>query len=139
MHMWSEFSDMMEIKLTENNFIMYAMKNYANPQCMDIREFNDDLKRIKYIKRLLGRYKASGELKDRLILNHLIILYNVFGVQAATKMLFYKIEEKHWSQLKTFLVYLNYMPETIAGSRDKLIINSNITLDMNIVQVLRDL
>ena len=135
--MWSEFSDSMEIKLTENNFIMYAMKNYSNPQCMDMREFNDDLKRIKYIKRLFGRYKATGELKERLILNHIIILYNVFGVQAATKMLFYKIYEKYWSQLKTFFVYLNYMPETIHGCKDATIISSNITLDMHVVSILR--
>ena len=137
--MWSEFSNNMEIKLTENNFVMYAMKNYSNAQCLDMREFNDDLKRIKYIKRLFSRYRITGELKERLILNHFIILYNVFGVKAATKMLFYKIDEKYWPQLKTFLVYLSYMPEQIYGVRDCTIINSNITLDVKIVNILRAL
>ena len=135
--MWSEFSGNMEIKLTENNFLMYAMKNYSNAQCLDMREFNDDLKRIKYIKRLFSRYRVTGELKERLILNHLIILYNVFGPKAATKMLFYKIDEKFWPQLKTFLVYLSYMPEHIYGVKDHIVLNSDITMDVKIVNILR--
>lgn len=134
-----EFSGNMEIKLTEQNFIMFAMKNYLNPQCLDMSEFYDDIKRIKYIKRLLGRYTSSGQIKERLVLNHIIILYNVFGVQAATKMLFFKIDKKFWPQLKTFLVYLNYMPEVLYGVSDTPVIASNIPLDSNIISILRSI
>jgi hypothetical protein len=123
-------------KLTEQNFVMFAMRHYQNPQCMNIDEFNDDLKRIKYIRRLLGRYESSGQLKERLILNHLIILYNSFGLEA-TPMLFFKIEEKFWPQLKTFLVYLCYMPEVLTGVQDAPIISTNIPLDDNIIHALR--
>lgn len=97
--------------LTEENFILYAAKNYNNPQCLDIEEFYDDLSRFKYIKRLLRKYQQSGIIQERLILNHIIIIYNVFGVEAANKMVFYKIEKELWPVLKTFLVYLNYLPE----------------------------
>jgi hypothetical protein len=122
--------------LTEQNFVMFAMKHYQNPQCLNIDEFHDDLKRIKYIKRLLGRYLASGDLKERLILNHLIILYNSFGTEA-TKMLFFKLEPEFWSQLKTFLLFLSYMPETIHGVFDRPIISTDIPLDQVIVAALR--
>jgi hypothetical protein len=135
--MFLEFSGNMEIKLTEQNFVMFAMKNYLNPQCLDMSEFYDDVKRIKYIKRLLGRYVSSGQIKERLVLNHIIILYNVFGVNATTKMLFFKIDKKFWPQLKTFLVYLNYMPEVLHGVSDSPIIASNIPLDSHIISILR--
>lgn len=115
------------------------MKNYLNPQCLDMSEFYDDLKRIKYIKRLFGRYVASGEIKERLVLNHIIILYNVFGVQAATKLLFFKVDKKFWPQLKTFLVYLNYMPDVLHGVSDGPIMASNIPLDSNIISILRSI
>jgi hypothetical protein len=135
--MFLEFSGNVEIKLTEQNFVMFAMKNYLNPQCLDMSEFYDDVKRIKYIKRLLGRYVSSGQIKERLVLNHIIILYNVFGVNATTKMLFFKIDKKFWPQLKTFLVYLNYMPEVLHGVSDSPIIASNIPLDSHIISILR--
>lgn len=115
---------------------MYAMKHYNNPQCMNIDEFYNDLKRIKYIKRLLGRYVSSGDLKERLILNHLIILYNSFGTEA-TKLLFFKIEKQYWSQLKTFLVYLSYMPEILVGVDEKPVLSTDILLDPFIISVLR--
>lgn len=98
-------------ELNESNFSLYAANNYNNPSCMDVEEFNDDLARFKYIKRLLRKYKQSGEIQERLVLNHLIILYNVFGVEAANRMVFYKLEKELWPQLKTFLVYLNYLKE----------------------------
>ena len=126
----------MQLRITEQNFIMFAMKHYQNPQCLNIDEFNDDLKRIKYIKRLFSRYVSSGELKERLILNHLIILYNSFGTQA-TKMLFFKIEEQFWPQLKTFLVFLSYMPEVLTGVGDGPIISTDIPLDQGIITALR--
>jgi hypothetical protein len=98
-------------KLTPDNIIMFAMKHYDNPSCVDRKEFLDDMKRFKYLKRLFRKYNTSGILKVRLILNHIIVLANVFGVDASSTLLFFKIEKKHWSTLKTFLVYLHYMPE----------------------------
>jgi hypothetical protein len=126
----------MNQRLTEQNYIMFAMKHYQNPQCLNIDEFHNDLKRIKYIKRLLSRYVASGELKERLILNHLIILYNSFGAEA-TKLLFFKIDKQYWSQLKTFLVFLHYMPEVLHLVADKPVRSTDIALDLSIVEVLR--
>ena len=98
-------------KLTPDNIIMFAMKHYDNPSCVDSKEILDDMKRFKYLKRLFRKYDTSGELKLRLIINHIIILSNVFGVDAATTLLFFKIERNHWSILKTILVYLHFMPE----------------------------
>ena len=92
---------------------MYAIKKYTNPQCTNIDEFNEDLNRIKYIKRLLGRYNTKGNLKERLILNHIIIMNNVFGTHACSRILFYKLEPKFHSYLKTFLHFLNYLPTII--------------------------
>ncbi|CAB4141233.1 hypothetical protein UFOVP410_72 [uncultured Caudovirales phage] len=132
-------SEIMAVKLTDKNIIMYAMKHYENVQCVDISDFYDDLKRINYIKRLFVRYKKTGQLKDRLILNHLIILYNVFSVEAATNILFFKIEREYWPQLKTFLVYLNYMPEKLTFLNTCDIITSDIPLDQTIISILRNL
>lgn len=101
------------IKLEESNFILYAAANYQNTQCYDTDEFYEDLNRFKYVKRLFSRYHDKGELKERLILNHLITLYNVFEHHANTRMLFFKTEEKHWPTLKMFLLFLNYMPEIV--------------------------
>ena len=99
--------------LNKNNFTMYAMKMYTNPQCNDMEEFYEDLNRIKYIKRLLGRYETKGHLRERLILNHIIILNNVFGTKACCRILFYKIENKFHSHLKTLLEHLQYLPKDI--------------------------
>ena len=97
--------------LTDDNFELYAAKHYNNPRCIDIKEFYDDVARFKYLKRLIGRYKEKGEIQERLILNHLITIHNVFIIEAATTMCFYRIEEDMWPTLKTFLLYLNYIPE----------------------------
>ncbi|MFN4975325.1 MAG: hypothetical protein ACK5GV_08780 [Bacteroidota bacterium] len=113
------------------------MKNYANPQCVDLDDFYEDLKRIGYIRRLLIKYKKSKSLRERLILNHLIILYNVFPVQEITNILFFKIEREYWSALKTFLVYLNFMPEKLFFLDDYIILTTDITLDTHIIDVLR--
>ena len=99
-------------KLTPDNIMMFAMKHYDNPSCVDRKEFLDDMKRFKYLKRLFRKYNTSSILKVRLILNHIIVLANVFGVDASSTLLFFKIDKKHWPILKTFLVYLNYMPES---------------------------
>lgn len=98
-------------KLTSNTYIMYAMKNYDNPQCLGIDEFYEDLNRIKYLKRLFKRYVTTGELKERLILNHIIVLSNVFGIEASTRLMFFRMEEEYYEILKTFMVFLNVFPE----------------------------
>ena len=90
--------------LNDGNILLFAMKMYDNPSCKDLLEFHDDINRIIYIKRLLNKYKVSGKLKERLILNHIIVLYNVFGIEGATRLLFYYIDSSHYSALKTFLV-----------------------------------
>jgi len=97
--------------LTPENINMFAIKHYDNPLCVDEKEFLDDMKRFKYLKRLFRKYETSKDLKMRLVINHIIILANVFGVDAATTLLFFKIEKNHWPILKTFLVFLGYMPE----------------------------
>ncbi len=122
--------------LTEDNFIMYAMKAYNSPHCI-MSEFESDLKRTKYLKRLFRRYKITKLLKERLILNHIILLYNVFGADAATRILFFGIDENDYDVLKTFLIYLNYMPDKIKGINGKDIISSDILLDMNVAEILR--
>ena len=123
--------------LNEGNFLMYSMKEYNNMQCIDIEEFYDDLKKIKYIKRLFNIYKNDGQLKERLILNHLITWYNVFSIQAGTRILFYKIEEHFWPMLKTFLIFLDRMPDKIESIRGKTILSTDIKLDDGIVTRLR--
>ena len=96
--------------LNEDNFQIFAIKNYENPQAITRDDFDKDINHFRYIKRLLKRYKSSGELKVHLLINHFIILYNIFG-EAATPMLFYKIEEDLWGIVKTFIVFLNRLPE----------------------------
>ena len=96
--------------LNDENFLLYAVKHYNNPSCSGMKEFQDDLKRFKYIKRLLRRYSKTTKITERLILNHIILLHNVFG-NATVPLLFYKIEQDLWPQIKTFLVFLNYLPE----------------------------
>lgn len=120
-------------RLDDSNFILYAAKHYDNAQCHNTEEFFDDLKRFKYIKRLFGKYEESGELRERLILNHLIILYNVFGNET-TKMLFLKLKG-HYHYLKPFLVLMNRMPDKV--EIDTVIYSSDIVMDLNIVNVLR--
>lgn len=97
-------------ELNEDNFLLFAIKHYENPQAVTRDDFEKDLNHFKYIKRLLKRYKKSGELKTHLILNHFIILYNIFG-EATTPMLFFKIEKELWSVLKSFIIFLNKLPE----------------------------
>lgn len=122
--------------LNDDNFLMYAMKAYNSPHCI-MSEFEGDLKRTKYLKRLFRRYKITKVLKERLILNHLILLYNVFGVEAATRILFFRVDEIDYDILKTFLIYLNYMPEKVKGIKGKDIHSSDILIDMNVAEVLR--
>ncbi len=103
--------------LNDSNYLIYAIKAYDKPNCI-MSELEEDIKRIKYVKRLFKKYKAANILKDRLILNHLIILNNVFGPEAATRLLFLKIDESLWCMLKTFLLLINTMPDVIYGIND---------------------
>ena len=96
-------------ELNEDNFILFAMKHYENPHCSTREDFDEDMKRFKYLKRLFKRYYKDNKLRTHLIINHLIILYNVFG-EAATPMLFYKLEREYWCMIKTFLMFLNKYP-----------------------------
>ena len=123
--------------LNEKNFLLYAMQHYENPQCVEVEEFNDDLKKIKYIKRLFNQYGIEGVLKERLLLNHIIVFYNVFSVEAATRILFYKLEEDVWPMLKTFLFYLNFLPDKIESINGRTILTTDIPMDQGIVDSLR--
>ena len=127
--------NMVSEKLNEGNFLVHAMHHYDNPQCHSLAEFEEDIKKFLYLKKLIGRYKNNGELRERLILNHIIVLYNIFG-EATTRMLFYKLDKELWDVLVTFLLYLNRMPETIPEFDIKLV---DIKLDETIIAVLRKL
>ena len=94
-------------KITSENVIMFAIKHYDNPQCEGEKEFHDDMKRFKYIKRLLRKYKDTSILKERLLLNHIIILNNLFGPEACVTLLLFKIQREYWETLKSFLLFLN--------------------------------
>jgi len=121
--------------LNDDNFLMYAIKQYDNPACKGLVEFQEDLKRFKYIKRLLSRYRAGKGLKERLILNHIIVINNLFGPEACVKMMFYKMDKKYWPEIKTFLVFLNIMPSDVIlydGIRD-----TDVPIDMYIANILR--
>ena len=124
------------MKLTESTFLLYASKHYDNPQCSDIAEFEEDLKRFQYLRKLFGRYRQDNDLKERLILNHLIIIYNVFGPEA-TNLLFMKLSEYH-EYLKPFAEYLNFMP-TIVVYEDVELHKDNIISDPGILEKLKEI
>ena len=117
--------------LTDDNFLIYAMKCYNTPHCI-MSEFESDIKRTKYLKRLFRKYKITKILKERLILNHIIVLSNVFGIEATVKMLFLKLNEDQYPILKTFLLFLNYLPKMIQGVNGKNINSSDITVDIQV-------
>jgi len=123
------------IKLTEENFLLHAMNHYDKASVVSIEEFENDLSRFKYLKKLFNRYYINKDLNDRLILNHIIILYNVFG-DMATNMLLYKIPKHQWPSLLAFIVYLNRLPEYILEYNLQ---SSDITLDESVVKRLREL
>lgn len=122
--------------ITDANFLIFAMKAYNSPNTV-LSEFEEDLKRIKYIKRLVKKYQTTGELKERLILNHIIVMGNVFGIAATVKMLFFKFDHDDYHILKTFLTYLNYMPPYVAGIRGVLINSKDIPMDHVVAQRLK--
>ena len=123
---------MMDIfeELNEVNFTLYAIRHYDNPQCTSTEEFYEDIRRFRYLKRLLKRYYNNGELRERLILNHLIVLNNLFGVENAIRMLEFKLDEAYWPVLKTCLLYLGYVDE---GWKQ------NIPLDKAVIEKMREL
>jgi len=122
--------------LNEETFLIYAMKAYEKPNCI-MSEFDGDLKRTKYVKRLFRRYKATKNLKERLILNHIISLNNVFGPEATVKILFYKVDEKDYDILKTFLIYLNLLSNVVLNIRGSKIKTSDIPVELNVADILR--
>lgn len=115
-------------ELNDKNLFLYAAKHYRTNKLADADEFNEDLKRFKYIKRLLNRYLETDELPERLILNHLIVVFNVFGIEAALNILEFKLEDKHWPVIKPFLIFLNYI------KNDQY---TGITMDPTVVEALR--
>ena len=120
----------MKFELTEDTLLLYAAKHYMNPQFSDIEDFNEDLKRFKYIKRLLNRYLETDDLADRLLLNHFIVVFNMFGIKAALNILNLKLDDKHWPVVKPFLIFLNYI------RNDQY---TGITMDPMVVEKLRKL
>jgi hypothetical protein len=124
--------------ICDDNFMIYAMKAYDKPNCI-MSEFEEDLNRIKYVKRLIKRYKTTGELKERLILNHIIILSNVFGVESSVRMLFFKLDKTDYDVLKTFLLFLNFMPRHINGINGNHYNSADIGVDVYVGNILRKL
>jgi len=122
--------------LDDETFLMFAMKAYDSPTCIP-SEFDEDLKRIKYVKRLIKRYKTTGELKERLILNHLIILSNVFGTKNTVRMLFLKIDKEDYAILKTFLLFLDYLPDIVYGVNGDNINTRTIAVDLFVGRILK--
>ena len=115
---------------------MYAMKAYDKPNCI-MSEFTEDMKRFNYLKRLFKRYRKLGELREQLVVNHLIVLYNVFGPEVVSRLLFFKVTKEDYSTLKTYMLFLNIMPERISGIKGHEIISSDIPIDMKIAETLR--
>jgi|TARA_R110000803_G_scaffold72306_1_gene135948 hypothetical protein len=116
------------LQLTKDNLTLYAAQHYVNPLCIDSEEFFEDLKKFKYVKRLLNRYRDTGVLSERLILNHLIVIFNVFGYQAGLDILELKVELEHWGTLKPFLIFLKAINNTEY---------TNIEMDKVVVESLR--
>jgi hypothetical protein len=116
------------MQLTKENLVLYAAKHYYNPKCIDSEEFFEDLKRFRYIKRLLNRYNDSGVLSERLILNHLIVIFNVFGNEAGLDLLELRVEIEYWNVIKPFLIFLNVIDNSMY---------TNIEMDKETVEALR--
>jgi len=117
-------------ELNNDNFDLYAAKHYRNHQCITADEFYDDIAKFKYVVRLLRRYRDTGRIQERLLLNHIITIYNVFDISAANRMIFHRVDINLWPALKTFLVYLNYIPENTY---------QNINIDLALATKLKDL
>ncbi len=124
--------------LNDENLLMYAIKCYDTPNCV-MSEFHEDYSRIYLLKKLFTKYLNNSELNTRLILNHIVIVYNVFGSEGATRLLFFHLKEEHYPLLKPFLILLNFMPDAVYGIDGVDILSSEISLDEEIVKCLRAL
>jgi len=122
--------------LTNDNILIYAVKAYDKPNCI-MSEFKEDMKRFNYLKRLFKRYRKIGELREQLVLNHLVVICNVFGPEVATRILFFKMAKDDYSALKTYLLFLSCMPEKVRGIKGQDLISSEIPVDMTIADILR--
>ena len=122
--------------LTNDNILLYSAKAYDKPNCI-MSEFTEDMKRFNYLKRLFKRYRKLNELREQLVLNHLVVIYNVFGPEVATRLLFFKMAKDDYSALKTYLLFLSCMPEKVKGIKGHDIISSDIPVDMKIAETLR--
>ena len=123
--------------LNEKNYVHFAMKYYMNNQCTSVEEFNEDLNKVKYVKRLFNRFLETGELRTNLIMNHLIVIYNVFETEAATRMLFFKVEKRFHSILKPFLLFMERLPKVVKGIDGKDVVVNDIPLNEMTVKELR--
>jgi len=124
--------------LNNNNFLIYAMKCYDRPNTI-MSEFKEDIKRFNYLKRLFHKYRKNNELREQLVINHLIVLYNVFGPEASTRMLFFKMSKEDYPALKTYLLFLNIMPNVVKSIKGQDIKSSDIEVDLRIADVLRNI
>jgi len=122
--------------LTNDNIMIYAIKAYDKPNCV-MSEFKDDMKRFNYLKRLFRRYRKVNELREQLVLNHLVVLYNVFGPEVTSRLLFFKVSKDDFPALKTYLLFLSCMPDVVKGIKGHDILSSNIPIDTKIAEVLR--
>jgi len=122
--------------LTNENVMVYSIKAYDKPNCI-MSEFKEDMKRFNYLKRLFKRYRKLSELREQLVLNHLVVLNNVFGPEVATRLLFFKMSKEDYSALKTYLLFLSCMPDKVKGIKGHDIISSEIPVDMTIAEILR--
>lgn len=122
--------------LNNDNIMMYAVKAYDKPNCI-LSEFKEDMKRFNYLKRLFKRYRKYDELREQLVLNHLVVIYNVFGPEVASRLLFFKMAKDDYSALKTYLLFLNIMPDRVKGIKGQDIISSDIPIDYLIAEALR--
>ena len=125
--------------LTFDNALLYKVKNYDNPQCVNQEEFDSDMMRVVYLKRLFKKYKENGTLKERLIINHIIILSNVLSVKPMVRILFLEIEEQYWGVMVPFLEFLGYLPDVVDSVMGKNIHTSDITMDSGVINSLRNL
>lgn len=127
-----------EPKLTEEMFLLYAAQHYSNHSCVSTEEFLEDLKKIRYLKKLFSIYRKNGELKERLIMNHIIVLFNVFETRALVRMLYFKLGD-YWDCLTPFLVVLNRLPEYIEGVEDEPLASAYLPIDTKVADKLRKL
>jgi len=122
--------------LTNDNIMLYAIKSYDKPNML-MSEFKEDMKRFNYLKRLFRRYRKDSDLKNQLILNHIVVLSNVFGAEVITRLLFFNMAREDYSAIKTYLLFLSHMPDVVLGIRGQNLLSSDIPVDMNIANTLR--